>query len=215
MKGVKAKWKAQLLKKPSYKKKQFARVKGAIVPREEFKFVDLASAVYAPVVAGGTITLLNGIAQGDDYTNRDGRQATMKSVHVRGEVHCAAVSVSYALARLLLIWDNAPNGAAPTIANIMAADSSVAMPLIDNANRFTVLRDQQWPIGGAATTVSVNGQFVIDIYVKLDELTQYSGTGATVASIQNGAIWMVLLNQTATATSASFTLTSRVRFTDD
>lgn len=103
LKGVKAKWMAERLKKPSFKKKRASRVKGAILPREEFKFADVALASYAPVAGTGTVTLLNGIAEGDDYTSRDGRQATMKSIQVRGDVRAANVSFTGHVARMLIV----------------------------------------------------------------------------------------------------------------
>lgn len=218
-KDVKGAWRAQYKKKSFKRKAGAARVKGAIVPRKEFKFVDVVSASYAPNSAAGTITLLNGIAQGDDYTSRDGRQATMKSVHVRGYVKAtnASASVSAYLMRALLVWDNAPNGAAATVAQIMTAETSVSFPLIDNANRFTILRDQQFNIGSLSSLATASWaagdcSAEVDMYVKLDELTQFSGTGATIASIQNGALWLVLQSDYNNVGNPQFTLTSRVRF---
>lgn len=221
MADVKSKWKAQVLKKPSVKKRSVTRVKGGISPRKELKYVDVATGTLTPTSSGGIVTLLNGIATGDDNTTRDGRQATMHSIHVRGHVfNTGSTAGQVGLARLLLVWDNASNAATPAIADIMTTDSSISFPLINNANRFTVLRDQQWECGpvsnnATAATASGPGCYAIDIYVKLSEITQYVGTGATAASIQNGAIWLVLLQQTAAAGLASFNLVSRVRFSDD
>lgn len=193
------------------------RVKGAIRKHKggELKFVDIASANYAPVAASGTVTLLNGIAETDDYTGRDGRQARMKSVHIRGYSRRADATTDDNLCRVLLVWDNAPNGTIATVAQIMTADSAVSFPLVDNQNRFTILRD--WQKAFAAVFTDLVGSPTvgeIDEYVKLDSITQFNGTGATIASIQNGALYMVILGTAAADAQNMLTLATRVRFED-
>lgn len=218
-KGVKGKWQASVLKKPSFKKKKTAHIKGGIKAQEELKFLDTARATYQPTQSAGVVQLLNGIAQGDDYNSRDGRQATMRSVHVRGTVENNGVGAGALQARLLLVWDNAANGAALTVAQVMSADDAIAFPLIDNANRFTILRDWHEVIGATnntATQAYAAGSNVMDIdfYVKLSDLTQFSGTGATIASIQSGSLYLVMLSSINTAGGTLFKLATRVRFSE-
>jgi len=194
------------------------RVKGAIPSRTELKFVDVASASYAGDTTG-TVTLLNGVAIGDDYTTRDGRQITVKSVQVRGSVLPIDSSTQPTMARLLLVWDNAANGALATIAQILSASTSNSFPLVDNANRFTILCDQQYVVGGFQTTATqaYAGSPMINpvhVYKKLDSITQYGATTAAIGSVQNGALLMVTIGDQAAAAGAVFSLATRVRFTD-
>lgn len=209
---------AERLKKPSLKKRKVARIKGAIAPRQELKYLDVASASYAPVAATAVLALLNGIAESDDNTGRDGRQATMKSVALKGYI-AQDVTRAAVLARLCIVWDNAPNGVAPTAVQIMSAENSCSYPLLDNQNRFTILRDVQYELGrsdGSVSTAVAGSPSVhaIDLYVPLDAITQFSGTGATIASIQGGALYLLAQASPSTG-SATFTLASRVRFSDE
>lgn len=212
---------AERLKKPSFKKKRVARIKGAIAPREELKFVDsvlTATAGQAFYTAAGVVTLLNGIAEGDDYSARDGRQATMKSVHVRTVVSQSVTASSGGACRTMLVWDNAPKGALAAVTDILTAASASAFPLVDNQQRFTILRDAYLELGGnnntaTQTFASAPGAQKVDLYVPLDSVTQFIGTGATIASIQNGALLLLTIGDNEAWANSQFN--ARVRFTDD
>jgi len=198
------------------------RIKGAIAPyggRQELKYVDIASAPYAADTTG-TVTALNLLAIGDDNTSRDGRQVCIKSVQVRGSVVPIDTSTQPTMVRLLLVWDNAVNGGAiATVANILSAATSNSFPLVDNANRFTILSDQQFVVGGFQTTATqayAGSPMIlpVNIYKKMNNVTQYIGTTATIGAIQNGGLLMVTIGDQAAAAGAAFVLATRVRFTD-
>jgi len=210
---------AERLKKPSFKKKRVARIKGAIAPREELKYVDTAQADYQTGTAG-SITLLNGIAVGDDNTTRDGRQATMRSVHIRGFVASSGALAPNlpGLARVMVVWDNCPNGVLPAVLDIVSAATATSFPLINNQERFTILRDMEIPldyVNVAATTTLVPRTFPVDLYVKLASVSQFNGTGATIASLQNGALYLLTQGTNAGTGSVYCVLSARVRFSDD
>jgi len=199
------------------------RIRGAIAPfggRKELKYVDLASASYVSDTTG-TVTLLNGIAVGDDNTSRDGRQVTIKSVQVRGILQPVDAGTSPGKSRLLLVWDNAANsGAIATVAQILSASTANSFPLIDNAQRFTILHDESNSLGGydqTATQAVAGSPTVVDIniYKRVNAVTQYSGTAATIGSIQNGALLMVTIGTNVANNGGTFVVATRVRFTDD
>lgn len=198
-------------------------VKGAIAPyggRKELKYVDTAAASYVCDTTG-TVTCLNLIAVGDDNTTRDGRQTTIKSVQLRGIVHPLDTTTNDTYARVMLVWDNANNsGAIATIAQILTAATSLSFPLIDNSNRFTILSDQTFPVGllnNTATQAVSNSpnDHLVDLYKKINQVTQYSGTTAAIGSIQNGALLMVTLGNQAAGGGAVAQIATRVRFCDD
>lgn len=195
------------------------RIKGAIPHMRELKYVDIAAATYVSDTTG-SVTLLNGIAVGDDNTTRNGRQVTIKSVQVRGKFVPVDGSTVASKARLMLVWDNAAAGATAAIAAILTAATSSSFPLVNNANRFTILVDRTFTIGQFDTTATqaIAGSPTvhdIEIYKRVNAVTQYNGTGATDASIQNGALLMVTIADNAAAAGGTFTLATRVRFVDD
>jgi len=196
-----------------------ARVKGpvALRPGPELKFVDVAQANYVADTTG-TVTLLNGVAVGDDYTSRDGRQITIKSVQVRGRCQPIDAGTLPTHARVLLVWDNAASGGAPTIAQILSASTSNSFPLVDNQARFTILRDMSFFVGGVSNTatqayaMSPTGH-IVDTYLRIGQITQFNGTGAT--NIANGALYMVTIGDQAAGDGAQFSLATRVRFSEE
>lgn len=195
------------------------RIKGAIRKTNELKFVDTASALYG-VNTTGSVTALNLLAVGDDYNTRDGRQVTIKSVQLHGMVFPEDNTTSTIKGRVMLVWDNAPNGVLATIAQILTTADGVAFPLIDNAQRFTILVDRTYAVGKVDNTATMAfasspNTFDVEIYKKLDCVTQYSGTTAAIGSIQNGALLLVTIGSGAAGAAATLNAATRVRFTDD
>lgn len=200
-----------------------AAVKGAIAQyggRKELKYVDLAAAAYACDTTG-SVTALNLLAVGDDNTSRDGRQVTIKSVQLHGLLAPQDQVTGNNKCRVMLVWDNANNsGAIATIAQILSAATGVAFPLVDNANRFTILVDRTFAMGlnqNTATQAYANcpNVFDVEIYKKINQITQYSGTTAAIGSIQNGALLLVTIGTAAAGDGGTLLAATRVRFTDD
>lgn len=196
------------------------RVKGAIRSRKELKYNDLGSNSYN-IDTTGSVTALNLLAVGDDNTNRDGRQVTIKSIQITGVVKPFDDTTGDSHARVMLVWDNAVNsGAIATIAQILTAANSNSFPLIDNAQRFTILSDMHYAVGKRDNTATQTfaaspSVHALNMYKKLNLVTQYSGTTAVIASIQNGALLLVTIGDQAVNTGALLQCATRVRFTDD
>lgn len=189
-------------------------------PKQEQKFVDVAAAAYAGDTTG-SVTLINGVAQGDDFNNRIGRQTTWKSVSVKGICYSVDNSTNYVAARLLVVWDNSPNsGSAPTITDFLVAATSLSHNNLNNRHRFKVLIDEFVTLGRVNDTATQSfaagpNVYTINRFVRIpDAVTVFSGTGATVGSIQSGALWMVTIGDQAANLGANFSVTTRCRFTD-
>jgi len=211
---------ALMKKARAYQAKKKPR--GAIAPyggRRELKYNDIAAATYVADTTG-TVTLLNGIAIGDDNTTRDGRQVCIKSVQVRGSVVQTDSSTINSRARILLVWDNACNGAAiAPVTDILTAADSASFPKVDNSYRFTILLDQSFALGGNSNTATQaystgQGIYNVDMFKKMDSITQYIGSAATIGSVQNGALLMVTVGDTTALNGGTFRVATRVRFTD-
>lgn len=192
---------------------------GATSMNKEKKLIDTAAANYAADTTG-TITLLNGVAQGDDYTNRQGRQFLMTSVQLRGIIAPTDTTTGSTLVRVLVVYDAATNGAAPTITDILAASTSQAFNNLNNRDRFHVVIDETHAIGGLNNTATQAYSMSptvaqIERYERLPNVqVTNQGTGNTVASIQKGALWLVTIGDQAAASGATVSLAARVRFTD-
>lgn len=197
------------------------RVRGAITGarRPELKYVDLAQANYACDTTG-SVTALNLLAVGDDNNTRDGRQVVIKSVQLHGMVYPQDNTTLHTKARVMLVWDNAVNsGTIATIAQILTAANGTAFPLIDNANRFTILVDRMYAVGmvdNTATTSFAASPTVSDceIYKLINQVTQYSGTTAAIGSIQNGGLLLVTIGSSPATQAANLLASVRVRYTD-
>ena len=205
------------------KRNRAPKIKGSIAPfggRKELKYVDIAAGDLACDTTG-SVSCLNLLAVGDDNNTRDGRQCTIKSVQLKGQVAANSAAVNPQKARVMLVWDNAVNsGTIATIAQILTASTANSFPLVDNAQRFTVLWDSNYVLGlrstVATSSVADAVAYDVDYYRKLDNVTQYSGTTAAIGSIQNGGLLLVTIGSVAAGTAAAtLNIATRVRFTDN
>lgn len=194
--------------------RQFSRT-GAV----ELKFID-TQVTNTQVTTAGAITLINGVAQGTDFTNRIGRKILMKSIlqnwmlYPNSSTNMAAGDV----VRVMTIYDNQPNsGSTPAVTDVLVT-ADVNSPLnLNNRDRFQVLLDKRFPMGGAQYSVGSlsTGSPLMrhkSTYKKCLKDVIFSGTGSTLGSIQTGALYYLTISKTNNAT----TLDSyhRVRFSD-
>lgn len=220
-KSVRAAWMQKYAKKASFKKsRRVARVKGGIPVVQELKFVDSGVFSLTHFTGATQLVLLNGISQGSDYTNREGRQATMHSVHIRGYVTPQNTTTTTQGIRLVLVWDNAANGAIAAVTDVMSADDDRAFANLSNQNRFTILRDWHQVAGQLSTIATQTYALLpivhdVDIYVKLKSVTQYMGTGNSISAVQGGALLLIALGAAASGSGSVSNLAARVRFSDD
>lgn len=227
MSSLKRKYGASAFKVPGKKmvvagvgqRNRVPRIKGAIKKVNELKYIDSALLTLG-CNTSGFIQPINLCAVGDDNTDRDGRQITVKSVALHGIVNPTDDTSAYCKARVLLVWDNACNGATPAITDIMTAISGTSFPLVNNQNRFTILMDRSYAVGKVDTTATSaiaasQTCFDVNAFIRINSTTQYSGTTATIASVQNGALYLVTMGSEPVATGCSFRVQTRVRFTDD
>lgn len=180
----------------------------------EVKSIDVAAAAYN-VSTTATITLLNGCATGSDYNKREGRLISMQNIEIKGFLEPEDGLVDNQCARVMCLLDLQSNGAAPVITDILDSASSLAQYNLNNRKRFTILVDELFPMGGLTAAYSQSPTvhaFEVDIPVDID--THYGGTGATVASITRGALYMVTIGSKAPGAGSTLTASTRVRFVD-
>lgn len=175
----------------------------------EKKYVDSQTAGGVEFSTTGSVLLLNGIAQGDDATNRIGRRAHFTSIQLKGYMQVGATPTN-GICRTILVYDNQSDSAAPTIANILTAVGPNGLRNMDYRERFIILMDEQWELNLTDYPIRF-----IEFYRKLGLKTSYNGTGASVASIATGGIFLITCGTTPTgATSPTGTYGIRLRYND-
>lgn len=182
----------------------------------EKKVVDTAPSSYVCDTTG-SVTLLNGVATGTDFTDRIGRKIMLKSVYVRGRIAPVDGGTSNSLARVMIVYDMQANGAAPAITDILKTATSQDQLNMNNRDRFRVIMDKQFPVGGVDTTVGYAQApciFQVKKFKRLNLETLYSGTTNAIASIATGALFMVTIGDVAAGSGATFNGSVRVRFMD-
>lgn len=182
-----------------------------------------------PVTAAGSITVLNPCAEGSDTNNRKGREIILRSVEVRGRLYSANPSGAHAgqLARVLLVYDAGPRGTIATtqdiisdVSNTTIGDANPSGFLFNNLNnkgRFKILGEQTFTFGEVGTAnIETNEHFLVSMYRKFNLPAAFKDSATGMASILQGAIYLVVLGTNTAASSAfySFTGSTRVRFID-
>jgi len=186
----------------------------------EKKYIDVAEATYACSTTG-SVTCLNLCNEGTGVSQRIGRKICIKSVQVRGITYPADGTVLATNVRIMLIWDKQVNGVIATIAELLSAATSNSYMNLDNRERFVVIMDKQFACGGFATTATQAFAqsptvHTVNKYKKLPagSFTIYDGTGAGIADINTGALYLVTIGDVITGDAHIFRAACRVRYTD-
>lgn len=174
---------------------------------------------------GGTLTLINTVAQGDDYNERIGRKYTITAVQVDGffipKLPCSSSRV-----RLLVVYDAQPNGAQPAVTDILtavaaggtAADSFSFMNL-NFRDRFKVILEETFALGNVDTTAGAaysTSPAVANIhrYVKTNLTVTNEGTSGAIGSISTGALWCLVIGSAGAGSGYTCDWNCRIRFVD-
>lgn len=174
----------------------------------ELKNVDVGGTV-SSTVAGlfnnpGAGALLNGVAQGTTENQRVGRKIQMKSLLINWALdNSATVGEGF---RILVVYDKQPSGGFPLATDILFSTSELSAMQLNNADRFIVLHNEF--INQNGTACATIGSF----YVKMGLDAVYTSTGALIANMNTGSIYLMFAN--ATTASRTLNFFSRVRYLD-
>lgn len=181
--------------------------------KEEKKNIDVNTA--ATIVIGtatfSTMTHINPIAQGATANNRLGREANMRSLFYRWQGSFAATTAGASPIRLLIVYDKQPNGAAPPILDVLAADAIESPMNLDWKKRFTILVDHEVECVGTQGPAA----WYVKGYRKMALNAEFTGVGGGIAALNSGSVYAITYQNgniiTANPTSQLYT---RIRFTD-
>lgn len=146
--AIKKKWSGRVykrkrvpLKSGYYRKSGLMKYSG----KSELKFFDTTLATTAITTAGVVINnTLNAMVEGSDYNNRIGRKCTVTRIHLRGtltlpsQTNITLMSVS---TRVILYLDRQCNASAATVAAILQTADEKSFNLLENSERFVILKD--------------------------------------------------------------------------
>lgn len=207
------------------------KTRGPVMTKSvELKVQDRTHQTYQ-INAGGSFTLLHVPTLGTDYTNRIGRKTLIRSIFIRGwvepEIAATAPIITSApagLYRMIIFVDNQPNGATPTVADLLNSATPSAMLNLDNRDRFRIFKDKTYTHGPitsitAATVAQYGADNVtknVKVYMKTSIETVFDSTnGGTIADINSGALYMFWIGETAASVNdGNAFLSTRIRFTD-
>jgi len=134
----------------------------------EIRGVDVPRIVYNFNHADGALsdqfTLMNGIAEGDGFYQREGNKINLKNIHIRGYLRPRETAISgqsgdeyeseFGKIRMIIVYDRQPTGAFPALQDLLrshnthgtastSADSEVNL---NSRARFAILRDKEWSV---------------------------------------------------------------------
>lgn len=175
----------------------------------EFDYVDSSSST--TVASAGTLRLLNGMAQGDTASSREGNSIRMKSYYMKYQIANNATAVN-TNTRVILVLDKQSNGAQPLVTDILATNTVVSPRNLDNRKRFKILYDKCHSLGTAGPA-NINTEF----YFKNQQthVAYYNGSNlGTIADIATNALYLLTISDQATNLPA-INYYFRLRFIDN
>jgi len=187
----------------------------------ELKFFDTTLANTNVVTTGTVNPNLVIIPQDDTESGRIGRKVTIKSIWVKGTVFMASAAAATNTSdatRLMLVQDKQANGAAFTVAQVLAQISINGFRNLENENRFRVLWDTTIRInqngGLAAATFEQARQF--SKYIKCNIPIEYDSTASTgaIGTQRSNSLAILMLNHEADNASV-VQYRARVRYSDN
>lgn len=202
-------------KKKVFRKKVVKKKSGPLrlIPRPnpvELKYMD-SEATNSTLATTGNRYLLNGNVQGTSTSTRIGNKVTIKHIELKMNYTSTVVSSI----KMAIVYDKQANAALAAVSDIYNAIGGIFYPWATrnsvNSQRFVILKNFVMTINPNITATLTSKQ--LSKYIKCNIPVQYNGgVAGTIADIQTGAIYMVVLCDNA---NSSLSYTSRLRFQDD
>lgn len=185
-------------------------IKRTIKSTEDKGFKDTWSTGSASTSATGV--LLNGLQLGDNSdANREGYDALMKSVKVKGTLNCADATNVF---RVLVVIDHQANGVIATPGDILTDPSTTGMYVygyrnLKNVERFTVLYDEFF-----TSVLGMDSAYASFKFNSLLNLKTHYGlsNAGSIADISKGAIILYMLSDSSAVSHPTFSVSSRVTY---
>lgn len=186
---------------------------------DEKKFIISGTTSVGLVPTTGSFSLLNGVANGDDYTNRTGRVIFMNegSIHLSFQPDSTGNSPIGDTIRCIFFVDLQSNGTTPSTTALLDTANFTSHFNEDYSERFEILEDftidlpaNSYTAGALATGDPTPRFRYVDL--ALAQKVIFNSTAATAAAITTGSLWFFCISLSGTY---SVTYNSKINFFDD
>jgi len=181
----------------------------------------------------GNLTLLNGVANGDQQFQRTGAEVQSTSIQIRGYFSNNSLEIAGTIYRMIIFWDRQCNGAAPLLVSTSnstpgllyatTGGESVNYPFMYETNdRFRVIYDKRFVINprlvGSTTTGDTDAVGVMRLLfkkkIKLNRRVKYDDINASVSDINTNSLWVAFLSNDTATNLPTVTYNARYYFKD-
>ncbi len=178
--------------------------------QHEKKFIDVNQSIFE-INDTGFVHMLNGVAVGDSFTQREGRNTLIKNLWLRFELILATDRASSNV-RLMIIKDTMNNGSGlPSLDDILDSVTISSHYDVNNMPQYIKLYDRTWEMADGNHPC-----FVRQKRITKDIKVSYSNNTADVNSIQKNAIFLVGISDVPTGQNPpEMIYRSRIRFIDN
>jgi len=182
---------------------------------QELKVIDSTEGVVAADTTG-SITGINFVATGTDFTNRIGRKVIWKSFTLTALIQPSDAATDSNLWRIMVVYDKQPNGALPAVTDVLTAATSTSNMNLNNRDRFRVLLDKMGTIGfyNVSQQIADKTSAMVRKYKRINLQTIFDGTAADIGSIQTGSIFVLTVGTNAAGLGSQCWIATRMRFVD-
>jgi len=165
------------------------------------------------VTVTGNINLLSTIPNGNDVQERIGRKISYHDIEILWSVN-NIITHGLTNHKMWIIYDNAPNGSNPVWSDIFTSTVPYTLMNADQKGRFKVICEEEiitWNDSTSGQSWIQNGMGHKVLSLK-GKGAQFIGTGATIASIDKGAIYQCVISDGAG--SVTVNLQNKIQFSD-
>jgi hypothetical protein len=174
----------------------------------EKKHVDAASS-FNPGAISASSVLLTGIAQGDTNESRDGSSIKLLSLSIHGRIE-KSTSTTSTVVRIVLVHDKVPDGSAPSHSDIFQdSDHNSHYQTENMGTKYSIISDKSYVMSDGGGEMKLFRNFK-----KLNQKMRFTGTGATISDISQGALWLFAISNETTNTP-TLTFRSRCMYVDN
>lgn len=171
-----------------------------VYPKPEVKYVDkdqtgvafTVTPTASPMTSAGTTIMLNSIAPGATAGQRLGQQVSIRNCTYRYNLSLPSIPANQVATsgRVMIVWDRQPNGAPAAFTDIFVGANYLAYMLPGSAQRFVILRNDQYSLSPNGTQIVFN-----EGHISINMLTTFPGAANIPIS---GALLLVFISDQGT-----------------
>lgn len=153
---------------------------------------------------------LNNMIRGTDDINRIGNQVKIMTLQAFGRIEMDQ-SIDHQAVRMIIGVDMQPNGANPSIGDVIESNAVTALRQKDTGRRFHILYDKLYQMDKVSRASSIVKFFKKNLQLKVE----YDANTGTVADISTNNLFVIMTSDQGTTTLPQANLRFRIRYIDN